>query len=68
MITAATVSGPSNSIASSTASAAHSSPRPGGRRYVLVLGTWIEPGTSGSNWVRSGVMPVALSAPSVVPW
>jgi hypothetical protein len=34
----------------------------------LVFGTWKAPGTSGSNIVRSGVMPVTESAPKVVPW
>src|SRR5215210_1224727 len=59
MITAATVSGPSNSMRSFRASADHRSPRPGGRRKVLVLGTCDPPGVSGSKWVRSGVMAVA---------
>jgi hypothetical protein len=67
-MTAATVSGPSNRIRSSIASAAQSGSRPSGWRKVLVFGTWQPPGTSGSNGVRRLVMPVALSAPSVVPW
>ena len=35
---------------------------------MFVLGTWQPPGVSGSNGVRSAVMPVAESAPSEVPW
>jgi hypothetical protein len=66
--TAATVSGPSNRIRSSIASAASSGSRPSGSRYAFVFGTWQPPGTSGSNGVRIAVMPVAASAPSDVPW
>jgi hypothetical protein len=67
-ITAATVSGPSNRIFSSIASAAQSGSRSAGIRKVFVFGTWQPPGVSGSNGVRRPGMPVAASAPSVVPW
>ena len=49
-------------------SAAQSGSRSSGQRYSFVFGTWCAPGTSGSNGVRSGVMPVIESAPKVVPW
>ena len=48
--------------------AAQSGSRSSGQRYSLVFGTWCAPGTSGSNGVRSGVIPVIESAPKVVPW
>ena len=67
-MTAATVSGPSNRIASSIASAAQSGSRSAGQRYEFVFGTWRPLGTSGSKVERSAVMPVAVSAPNVVPW
>ena len=35
---------------------------------MFVFGTWQPPGVNGSNGARSAVMPVAASAPSVVPW
>src|SRR5262249_62256392 len=41
---------------------------PGVIRYVFVLGTWCAPGASGSNGVRRLVIPVADSAPRLVPW
>ena len=62
MMTAATVSGPSNSIFSATVSA-RSGRQAVGIRKVFVLGTWQPPGVSGSNGVRRLVMPVAVSAP-----
>ena len=69
MITAATVSGPSNSILWATVSAKSASLIiPGGMRKVFVLGTCTPPGMSGSNGWRSGVIPVADRAPSDVPW
>ena len=33
-----------------------------------MFGTWQPPGAKGSKGVRISVMPVAESAPSVVPW
>ena len=68
MITAATVSGPSNSIRCATVSARSEAVRPWGMRKVLVLGTWQPPGMSGSKSWRRLVMPVADSAPRLVPW
>ena len=72
--TAATVSGPSNSMASAIRSAAHrpkafsSSRRCSGARYMLVFGTLNAPGTSGSNISLAPGMPVIESAPCGVPW
>ena len=68
MMTAATVSGPSNSIFSAMVSASSCGESPCGMRKVLVFGTWVPPGVSGSNGVRRLVMPVAESAPRLVPW
>ena len=72
--TAATVSGPSNSIASAIRSAQYrpkalgSSRRCTGARYRLVLGTLWAPGTSGSNGSLANGMPVIDNAPCGVPW
>ena len=62
------MSGPSNSIFSAIDSANQLSLMPGAMRYVLVFGTWWSPGVSGSNGWRRLVMPVADSAPRLVPW
>ena len=67
MMTAATVSGPSNSIRAATVSASSWAERPWGIRNVFVFGTWQPPGVSGSNGVRRLVMPVAERAPRLVP-
>ena len=65
---AATVSGPSNSIRSRDrlGQVLGAVARAAGRGSCSA--TWQPPGVSGSNGARSAVMPVALSAPSVVPW
>ena len=68
MITAATVSGPWNSIACATVSARSSAAIPPGSRYRFVFGTCTPPGMNGSNGWRSAGMPVAANAPIVVPW
>ncbi len=58
------MSGPSKRIFSRIASAGSET----SGRYGFVLGTCAEPGKIGSNGARAAVMPVAVSAPIVVPW
>ena len=72
MCTRQTVSAPIISIVCSSSARREAvnsaSVSPSGRRYRFVFRTFRTSGTSGSNGLRIGGIPVSESAPIVVPW